>query len=65
MRAIFAVFLLSISVFIYLIFLSGSHGHIQFRPHMTEDWVFWSLTIIPAIVGAIILFRIMIQRFKK
>lgn len=65
MRAIFAVLLLTISVFIFLIFLSGSYGHIQFRPQMTEDWVFWSLTIIPATVGAIILFRIMIQRFKK
>lgn len=65
MRSIFAVILLSISIFIFMIFLSGSHGHIQFRTHMTEDWILWSLMIIPACLGIIILLGLLIKQFKK
>ena len=56
MRSIIAVLLLVISFFVYCIMLAGSHGHIQFRPWMKEDCIFWGLIITPFLLALFILF---------
>ena len=66
MRSIIAVILIVISFFVFGVYLAGSHGgHLAFRPWMTEDWVFWSLMIIPASTGIFILFRQLFKVIKK
>lgn len=57
MQIVIAVGLLIISFFAFMLFIAGSNGHIQFRPHMTEDWIFWSLMIIPSLTGVVILIK--------
>jgi hypothetical protein len=35
-----------LGLFVYLFWLSGSHGHVTFRYWMREDWVLLSLLIL-------------------
>ena len=65
MQIVIAVLLIVISFFTFMIFLGGSHGQIQFRPYMTEDWIFWSLMIIPSLTGIVILTNRIIKSSKK
>jgi hypothetical protein len=37
--------------------LAGNHGHLMFRPHMTEDWIIWSITFISFIAGLLFLIK--------
>jgi hypothetical protein len=52
-----AAVLLLISLFTFALLAVGSHGHLMFRPHMTEDWVFWSIIVWTGIGGLALLFR--------
>jgi nitrate reductase NapE component len=40
------VLFLFIAFFIFGIISAGSHGHIMFRTHMTEDWLSWGGMVI-------------------
>jgi hypothetical protein len=39
--AFVALLALSTALILFAVLAVGSHGHLMFRPHMTEDWVFW------------------------
>jgi hypothetical protein len=52
-----AAVLLFISLFTFCLMFTGSHGHIMFRPHMTEDFVFWSIIVWTGLGGLALLYR--------
>ena len=57
--------LLITGFFIWIIELAGSHGHIQFRYWMLEDWVFTSLYILTFGGAAYIVISSTYRWFKK
>jgi len=65
MRSLIAVLLIIVSFLAFAMLIAGSHGRIQFRPHMTEDWFFWSIIIIPAFIGIYILVAPLFKTLKK
>jgi ABC-type phosphate transport system permease subunit len=34
------------AIFVFAFYVSGSHGHIRFRPAMAEDWIFGGIVIV-------------------
>ena len=54
-RTLFAIVLLILAGLALMIFIVGSHGHLMFRPHMVEDWLFWGTIIIFSTVGIFLL----------
>lgn len=46
MKTIFSAILVGVGLFVLGFWASGMHGHIMFRPHMTEDWVLAVLILI-------------------
>lgn len=56
-----------LGLFVYLFWLSGSHGHVVFRYWMKGDWVLLSLLILflglPTLILLIKLFKKILRRF--
>jgi|GEM_PF-6842694 len=46
-----AILLFSISLLVFSAIIAGMHGHLLFRPHMTEDWIGWGIVIFTFILG--------------
>lgn len=44
MKIAAAFVLFFIAFMCIMTYLAGMHGHLMFRPHMTEDWVIWGIT---------------------
>ena len=44
-RIIVSIILLIISALSVILYLVGNHGHLMFRPHMTEDWIIWGIAL--------------------
>ena len=40
-----------------MFYMVGMHGHLMFRPHMTEDWVIWGIAVVSATLGLILIFK--------
>lgn len=55
MKLFTSVALLFIGMVNFTFYISGSHGHLQFRPGMLEDWIFACL-IIPCMLTPDIFF---------
>jgi hypothetical protein len=47
------IVLTAFGLFLMLIGAAGSHGHFQFRPHMTEDWFIFGTPLV-GIIGLIV-----------
>jgi hypothetical protein len=45
--------------------LVGSHGHLMFRPYMTEDWIIWSITFISFVAGLLLLIIAVKKKVKS
>lgn len=45
-RTLIASGLLILAGLTIMFYMVGSHGRLMFRPHMTEDWVIWSIAVI-------------------
>jgi hypothetical protein len=45
-KIIVSVFLVLCGIYTLGFWAAGSHGHIMFRPHMTEDWVLSSILLV-------------------
>jgi hypothetical protein len=39
MKLVISISFLGLALFIYMFWLTGSHGHVRIRQHMTEDWM--------------------------
>lgn len=61
MRIITAFVLCLIAFSAFAIDMAGSHGHLMFRPHMTEDWIIWGI-IVCSLSSAILL---IVYEFKS
>jgi hypothetical protein len=46
MKLFTSIALLLIGLVIFTFYLSGSHGHLRFRPGMLEDWIFFGLMML-------------------
>jgi hypothetical protein len=46
MKTIISAILVAVGLFVLSFWAVGMHGHIKFRPHMTEDWVLAVLLLI-------------------
>ena len=55
LRPLIAIGLLIVAAFAIMLYMVGSHGHLTFRPHMTEDWVIWGIAVISAVSGIYLL----------
>jgi hypothetical protein len=55
--------LLMISALSLMYYMLGMHGRLMFRPHMAEDWVIWGVAVVSAILGLILIIRVV--RRKK
>jgi uncharacterized protein (DUF486 family) len=51
MKIFFALVLFFIAFMCFMTYLVGSHGHLMFRPYMTEDWVIWGIAFISFVAG--------------
>jgi hypothetical protein len=47
-RIIIAIGLLILAALSLMFHAVGSHGRLMFRPHMTEDWVIWGVSVVSA-----------------
>ena len=56
-RIVLAIIQLLISVLCVVLYLIGSHGHLMFRPHMTEDWIIWGVALSTLLTGIYLLTR--------
>ena len=45
-RKVFAIVSLCIGLFILMLWAAASHGNIEFRPYMIEDWIMLGVIII-------------------
>jgi len=45
-RTVLAIALLILGGYAIIFYMTGNHGHLMFRPHMTEDWIIWGTAII-------------------
>ena len=54
-RTIIAIGLLILCGLSIMFYMVGNHGRLMFRPHMTEDWVIWGITILSATSGLYLL----------
>lgn len=62
MKIIGSIILMLIAVTVVLFWLSGMHGHLMFRPHMTQDWVLAGTIVIFFGTSILLLFS---HFFKK
>ena len=53
MKLFISIALLFIGLVIFTFYVSGSHGHLQFRPGMLEDWIVASLIILCMLIPII------------
>ena len=53
MKLFASIALLSICLVIFTFYISGSQGHLLFRPGMMEDWIVTSLIILCMLIPAI------------
>jgi hypothetical protein len=50
MKLAVSIVCLCAAFLVLMAWLAGSHGHLMLRIHRTEDWIFLSLLIAPAIL---------------
>ncbi|WP_158829375.1 hypothetical protein [Mucilaginibacter lacusdianchii] len=55
--AIIALFSFLIGICVLGFWIAGSHGHVKFRPHMLEDWIFTGLTILSFSISLVFAFK--------
>ncbi len=61
MRVFFGVILILAGIFVIAFWGAGSHGHMRFRSHKTEDWFFLTSSLILPLVGLFLLFYKVIE----
>ncbi len=49
--------------YVYVFWLSGSHGHLQFRPQMTSDWILSGLLSFFLGLPLLLIIRFIIRTF--
>ncbi len=55
LKIIFGLCSLLLSGLSAMFYLVGNHGHLMFRPHMTEDWIIWGVALSTALLGIYLL----------
>ena len=50
-RTIIAIGLLILAGRALMFYMVGSHGHLMFRPQMTEDWIIWGIAVISTTIS--------------
>ena len=56
-KTLFAIGLLILGGLSIMFYLVGNHGHLMFRPHMTEDWIIWGIAILSFSTGLFLLIK--------
>jgi hypothetical protein len=52
MKKAFGIALLIIGLLIVpAMYGAGNHGKIMFRPHMTQDWIIWGISVVLFMTG--------------
>ncbi len=64
MKLTAAFVLFFITFMCFMTDLVGMHGHLMFRPHMTEDWIIWG-TAVASFIGGLLLLISGIKNFAK
>jgi hypothetical protein len=54
-RIVLGICSLLLSVYTIFYYMAGNHGHLMFRPHMTEDWIIWGIAVLSAACGIYLL----------
>lgn len=49
----------------FMIYLVGSHGHLMFRPYMTDDWIIWGIAFISFAAGLLLLISAVNKKSKN
>ena len=57
MKIAAALVLFFIAFMCFMIYLVGMHGHLMFRPHMTEDWIIWGIATVSFVSGLVLLIK--------
>jgi hypothetical protein len=57
LKVIGGILLLCLSALAVMFYAVGNHGHLMFRPHMTEDWIIWGIAFIAGASGVYLLTR--------
>ena len=57
LKVIGGILLLCVSGMAVMFYAVGNHGHLMFRPHMTEDWIIWGIALIAGVSGIYLLTR--------
>ena len=57
LKVIGGILLLCISGLAVMFYAVGNHGHLMFRPHMTEDWIIWGIAFIAGVTGIFLIIR--------
>ena len=57
MKITAAFVLFFIAFMCFIIDLAGMHGHLMFRPHMTEDWIIWGIAAVSFVGGLVLLVK--------
>jgi len=57
MKIAAAFVLFFIAFMCFMIYLVGMHGHLMFRPHMTEDWIIWGIAAVSITGGLVLLIK--------
>jgi len=57
MKIAVAFVLFFIAFMCFMIYLVGMHGHVMFRPHMTEDWIIWGIAAVSFVGGLVLLIK--------
>lgn len=53
-----------VGCFLLVVGVAGSHGHLLFRPHMTEDWFIFGTPLI-GVIGLVSVTVLRIRNGKK
>ena len=57
MKIVAAFALFFIAFMCFMIYLVGMHGHLMFRPHLTEDWIIWGIATVSFLGGLVLLVK--------
>jgi hypothetical protein len=57
MKIAVAFLLFFIAFMCFMTYLVGMHGHLMFRPHMTEDWIIWGTATVLLFGGLVLLIK--------
>ena len=65
MKLVVSIVLMIFAFFVYMFWLSGSHGHIRLRPHMAQDWIMAGIILVCFISSILFFVSWFIKKKKK